>query len=487
MLHYEGWDIALKPTKRKELGVRWKLFAFFTLFSVVMILLLWLFQIVLLKDFYRFIKTSEIFQTTQEIEKRINSTELEENIDKISKNKDICISLFNYNGEVIYSSNVIMNCVIHRIPAPLLYSIVDTQLNDNDTYFEEFSPGDYRHDKRFSLNKRDFSNSILVAQRIYGTNGEYYTLVLNSVIEPVYSTTTTLRTQLIYVSLIMLLLSFFLSWLISKKIANPIIHINESAKKLAEEYNLEFKDCGYKEITELANTLTKASCELSKVENLRRELIANVSHDLRTPLTMITGYAEMMRDVPGENTPENVQVIIDEAKRLSTLVSDLLDISKLQQGNLKLNEKEINITELIRNVLTRYTKLTEKDGYKIHFDYTKDINLNADESKLTQVIYNLINNAITYTGESKEIFITQTKLENSVKIEIIDTGNGVEEEEIPYIWDRYYKAKGNHKRAQIGTGLGLAIVKEILILHHAKFGVKNTKDKGADFWFEIKI
>lgn len=477
----------MKQTNKKELGIRWKLFAFFTLFSVVMILLLWLFQIVLLKDFYRFIKTSEIFQTAQEIEKKIDSTGLEDTIDKVSRNKDICISLFNSSGEVIYSSNVIMNCIIHRIPSPLLYSIVETHLTNTDTYFEEFSPRNYTHDKRFSLGKRDFSNSILVAQKLYDAKGNSYTLVLNSVIEPVFSTTTTLRTQLIYVSIIMLILSFLLSWLISKKIAKPIIHINESAKKLAEEYNLEFNDSGYKEISELANTLTSASKELSKVENLRRELIANVSHDLRTPLTMITGYAEMMRDVPGENTPENVQVIIDESKRLSTLVSDLLDISKLQQGNLTLNLKTVNITELIRTILTRYTKLTEKDGYTIHFDYDKDVEIQADESKLTQVIYNLINNAITYTGEDKQIFIKQTTLENSVKIEIIDTGNGVDEEEIPYIWDRYYKAKGNHKRAQIGTGLGLAIVKEILTLHDAKFGVINTEEQGADFWFEIDL
>lgn len=477
----------MKQTKRKEAGIRWKLFAYFILFSVLMLLLLWVFQIVFLKDFYRFIKTSEIFQTAEEIEKKIGSEEVVDNIDKISKNKDICITLFNSSGEVIYSANTIMNCIIHRIPSPLLYSIIDTNLADTNTYFEEFSPENYITNKRFLLGRKDFANSILLAQKLYDSTGTSYTVVLNSVIEPVFSTTTTLRTQLFYVSIIMLILSFLLSWLISKKIATPIVHINESAKKLAEEYNLEFNDSGYKEISELADTLTNASKELSKVENLRRELIANVSHDLRTPLTMITGYAEVMRDVPGENTPENVQVIIDEATRLSTLVSDVLDISKLQQGNQTLALTTVNLTELIRTILKRYTKLTEKDGYQIHFEYDKDIEIQADELKLTQVIYNLINNAITYTGDDKQIFIKQTIQENSVKIEIIDTGNGIAEDEIPYIWERYYKAKGNHKRAQIGTGLGLAIVKEILILHQAEFGVKNTEDKGADFWFELKI
>ena len=133
-------------------------------------------------------------------------------------------------------------------------------------------------------------------------------------------------------------------------------------------------------------TLNYAAKELSKVETLRRDLIANVSHDLRTPLTMITGYSEVMRDLPGENTPENVQVIIDEANRLTTLVNDMLDLSKMQSGAQKLSPSFFDLTESVRDILGRYNKLTD---YDIRFTADRDVTVYADELKISQVVYNL--------------------------------------------------------------------------------------------------
>ena len=451
-----------------------------------MILLLWLFQIVFLNSFYESIKINEIYSTCHAIENSLNSNELEETIEKFSHNKDICILLYKDNN-VVYSSNVLMNCIIHKMPSFLLYPIISSELENSNEYFTRISPEHRENNPFIYENRRNFVNSVILSKRIYSKDNQEFILILNSVIEPVYSTRTTLRTQLSCITVIMLILSFLLSLAISKKIAKPIENINTSAKKLPYEYNLKFEDTGYKEISELANTLTYASSELSKVENLRKELIANVSHDLRTPLTMITGYAEVIRDIPGENTPDNIQVIIDESKRLTGLVNDMLDLSKLQNGSQELNISTFNLTKCIENILKRYAKLIEKDGYTINFYKECDVEINGDELKLTQVIYNLINNAITYTDEDKIITIRQTVIENSVKIEIIDTGEGLNEEEIPYIWERYYKAKGNHKRAKIGTGLGLAIVKNILQLHAAQFGAENNPNKGANFWFVLSV
>lgn len=475
----------ISKLNKSELNIKWKIFAFFSLFSLIMILLLWLFQIVFLNSFYEAIKIRELYSTSNSIELALNSPDLEETIEKASHNNDICTLLYK-NSNLIYSSNVLMNCIIHKTPSFLLYPIITKELDGKDEYFLEITPERKEDNPFISGNKRNFMNSVILAKRIYSKNNDEYVLVLNSVIEPVYSTTTTLRSQLICITLIMLILSFLLSLAISKKIAKPIENINSAAKKLPYEYNLKFEDTGYKEISELANTLTTASNELSKVENLRKELIANVSHDLRTPLTMITGYAEVIKDIPGENTPENIQIIIDESRRLTGLVNDMLDISKLQIGEPTLNKADFNLTKCIEDILTRYSKLTEKDGYIINFEKTCDVFVNGDELKLTQVIYNLINNAITYTGDDKLITIRQSVIDDIVKIEISDTGDGINEEEIPYIWDRYYKAKGNHKRAAIGTGLGLAIVKGVLSLHKADFGVKNNENKGATFWFSLK-
>jgi len=451
-----------------------------------MILLLWLFQIVFLNSFYQAIKINEIYSTCRSIESVLNTKDLENTVDKLSRNNDICILLYKDSVE-IYSSPVLMNCIIHKLPPFMLHSIISSELKTSNEYFTKISPGHKENGPFNSFTKRNSVNSVILAKRLQSKTGEEFIIILNSVIEPVYSTKTTLRSQLICITIIMLILSFILSLIISKKIAKPIENINASAKKLPYEYNLKFEDTGYKEISELANTLTHASSELSKVENLRKELIANISHDLRTPLTMITGYSEVIRDIPGENTPENVQVIIDESKRLTVLVNDMLDISKLQNGNSELNITKFNLTKCIQDILSRYAKLIEKDGYIINFEKECDVEIEADELKLTQVIYNLINNAITYTGDDNLITIRQTIINNSVKIEIIDTGEGINESEIEYIWERYYKSKGNHKRAKVGTGLGLAIVKNILQLHNAKFGVKNNENKGANFWFIIKL
>ena len=241
------------------------------------------------------------------------------------------------------------------------------------------------------------------------------------------------------------------------------------------------------EIEELSDTLNYAAKELSKVESLRRELIANMSHDLRTPLTMISGYGEVMRDIPGENTPENVQIIIDETKRLTNLVNDMLDLSKIQSGVQELNLSEVNITQEIKNIIKRYDTLLKKDEYDIHFEYDEEVIVEADIIKLNQVIYNLINNAINYTGEDNQVIVRQIVKNKKVRIEIIDHGPGIEKDQLPYIWDRYYKVDKTHVRSKVGSGLGLSIVKGLLELHHAEYGVESEESKGSVFWFALPI
>ena len=283
-----------------------------------------------------------------------------------------------------------------------------------------------------------------------------------------------------------------MAWFLSRKISRPIIGISKTAQEMASgDYSVEFDGSGYKEAFELSETLNETVQELSKVDRLQKDLIANVSHDLRTPLTLIEGYAEVMRDIPGENTPENVQIIIDEAKRLTTLVNDVLDISKLQSGTIPFNGEVLNLTENIREILTRYTKLTE---YKIIFEANEDIYVYGDALKLSQVVYNLINNALTYIGEDKTVTIKQIHIpavngkQNRVRIEVIDTGEGIEQSKLNDIWERYYKVDKNHKRAAIGTGLGLNIVKTILDMHQgATYGVKSQVGHGSTFWFELNI
>lgn len=192
-----------------------------------------------------------------------------------------------------------------------------------------------------------------------------------------------------------------------------------------------------------------------------------------------------MRDIPGENTPENVQVIIDEANRLTGLVNDILDLSKLQAGVQTLAVTPCAITKMIMRLTERLQKMLEARDYHIKFEYDKECVIEGDEIKLNQVMYNLISNAVTYCGDDRTVIVKQEVVENGVRIAISDHGAGIPESELPYVWDRYYKSKQHHVRSTLGSGLGLSIVKNILDLHHAQYGVESEMGKGTTFWVKL--
>ena len=191
-----------------------------------------------------------------------------------------------------------------------------------------------------------------------------------------------------------------------------------------------------------------------------------------------------MRDLPGENTPENVQIIIDEAGRLNDLVNDLLDLSRLQAGVLELKRERFDLTESIREILTRYDKLAD---FKFPFEPGESVYVVADKLKISQVVYNLINNAVNYAGEDKTVALSQEVMGDHVRISVTDTGEGIPQDRLRDIWDRYYKVDREHRRAQVGTGLGLSIVKNVLDLHGGSYGVISELGKGSTFWFQLPI
>ena len=154
---------------------------------------------------------------------------------------------------------------------------------------------------------------------------------------------------------------------------------------------------------------------------------------------------------------------------------------------MSMDPQPYNLTSSVTDTLSRYQKLTEQKGYTLNFRHGEDAWVNADQVKIEQVLYNLINNAITYTGADKTVAVDQRIQDGWVTIRVTDTGEGVPEEDVPYIWDRYYKSSQAHRRAEVGTGLGLSIVRSILELHGARFGVESPPGKGASFWFALPL
>lgn len=472
--------------KSKGTSIKFKVFGYFAVFTAIMLVLLWLLQTVFLQQIYKNIKIASVKDCAESAERNLD----ESHIAGLSERYDVCIRVIDYHylNDVINAHISTSNCIVHRLNYPMINQIYEITAYAGGKKLLNITPV-YNENMLTELDKLEIQRRREGMETIiYSVISKDKLILIESTISPVGATIETLRIELYWVTGILIIIAFIMAFILSRKTSKPIEKLNESAKLLAQgNYDIDFSINGYREVEELGSTLNIAEVELSKVENLRRELLANISHDLRTPLTMITGYAEVMRDIPGEQTPENVQVIIDEATRLTTLVNDLLDISKLQSGVQTLNQEVYNFTQEVDDILKRYAKLIEQNQYSIDFEFDKEVKVFADKSKIDQVIYNLINNAVNYTGADKKVLIRQIANENTVRLEVTDTGAGIEPEQLKYIWDRYYKLDKNHKRAQIGTGLGLSIVRGVMELHNGKYGVISDVGRGSTFWFELNI
>lgn len=487
----------------------------FLIFSLILLVTLWFFQTVFLEEFYKGIKTAQVKNCGAAITDNIESEELDDLISDIEEQNTMFVSVYTVEEQQLcaqYQSGDKIRFDT-RISQEIAFNYYKQAKQNNGEYSQITQRG---QERKFEMRQSDdmngFDNKRATADQIMPgdrnnrepslervnvetlayaktveTDSKTYFVVIESEITPVTSVVDTLRIQLLIVTAVIVIISIGVAIVTAMRIAKPIADTNAKAKKLAQQkYDVRFAQDGYKEVAELNSTLNFAAEELGKVDKLRRELIANISHDLRTPLTMITGYSEVMRDLPGEVTPENLQIIIDESNHLNSLVSDLLDISRLESGTAEMTIEPFSLTRCIENIFERYTKLIEVDGFSIRFEQDREVFVRGDEMRITQVLYNLINNAVNYVGEDKTVIVRQTVKTSRVRVDVIDHGEGIPQEKLEYIWDRYYRVDTEHKQAKIGTGLGLSIVKNILKAHNATYGVESEIGKGSDFYFEME-
>lgn len=459
--------------------LKFKIWMYFISFTTVVFVLLWLFQILFLENFYVRMKTSgaaESAETISDAYDELDSEGFDSLINKIALENDLCVEILDRYGRSVYSQRVLGDCIIHG--------------RENSTYiYLQMISESPEHIIKYKIkNPRSGYDMLLYGMSLGdGDNPDGY-LLLNSALVPVGSTVSIIKRQLMIITFILVIAAFIISLFLSQRIAHPIDRITKSAENLAKgDFSTKFDGRGYLEAKKLADTLTYAEKELSRVDTMQRDLIANVSHDLRTPLTMLKAYAEMIRDLSGDNPVkrnEHLEIIINETDRLSAMVNDILDLSKLESGRQKLEPSEFGISGKLSEIIDRFKGISEKMGYHIHFTPDSERMVYCDVVKIEQVIYNLINNAINYTGEDKQVFVRQINQPDGVLIEVEDTGDGIEEEKIKLIFDKYYRSE-NHKREVVGTGLGLSIVKAVLKLHGYDYGVRSTIGKGSVFWFRI--
>lgn len=476
----------MKPIKKlrglfSKIPLKVTIWLYFMAFTIMVFLLLWLFQILFLEKYYQRVKVRDVSRLAEQISmayQEDDSDAFKSALTELAIDNDLCIEILDRYGRSLYTRDVLGDCLIHGRENSTYIFI--SQIDENGGVI-----------KRKERNPRSSYSMLIYGCELSG-NGELSRpdgyLLLNTVLEPVGSTVSIIKQQLMIITAILIVLAFFVSLYVSKRIARPIDRITRSAENLAKgDFTTAFDGRGYLEAKQLADTLTYAENELSRVDTMQRDLIANVSHDLRTPLTMLKAYAEMIRDLSGDNPVkrnEHLEIIINETDRLSLMVNDILDLSKLESGRQKLEPSEFFIGEKLSEIIGRFKGISEKMGYHIHFTPDEERLVMCDVVKIEQVIYNLINNAINYTGADKQVYVRQKNTPEGVVIEVEDTGDGIEEDKIKLIFDKYYRSE-NHKREVVGTGLGLSIVKAVLKLHNYDYGVRSTIGKGSTFWFRI--
>ncbi|WP_205174571.1 sensor histidine kinase [Bacillus pakistanensis] len=279
--------------------------------------------------------------------------------------------------------------------------------------------------------------------------------------------------------------------IVSKRLSSPLLQMEEATRSIAKG-NLEtkLKLHSNDEIGSLSTAINELAVEVKSFRDNRREFFANISHELKTPITYLEGYAHILKEGlfnSQEEQSQYLRIIEDESKRLSRLVNDLFELSKLDEGKLQVDFEEVDLDEVLENVFNKVSLKAKDKGITLQFFPSENVSLiEGDGYRLEQIFINLIDNAIQYTV-SGYVEVTITAAEERAIVKVKDTGIGIPTENIPYVFDRFYRVEKSRSRALGGSGLGLAIVKNLIELHHGDIDVNSEIDNGTTFTVSFPI
>ena len=462
-------------------------------FTVVIFTVLWLLQTVFLQKFYNGMIIRNTVKVADKISSESQSSDITSYIDDISRSNSILVFVTDTDGNILYSSDEYKKG--HKFKDERLEMPYNGNGKEMRFHYREL-PENYA-EFLYAVNASDNgeaelqSDDIYVYGRLidfYGSDGKAV-LYVGTTLNAVGSTARIIRIQLIWVTLLSIIIAFVLALFMSKSFSKPVSQLGEKAHKLGENDNdAEFSEGFCTELDELNKTLDTTSEKLKKNREFQNELLANVSHDLRTPLTMIKGYAEMIRDISREDEKqcaEDVAVIVEETDRLTALVNEILEYSELQMSDSEAVMNDVDLSETVASVADSFGKLYSKDGYVFERNIADDIHIKGNVSRLQRAIYNLLDNAVRHAGEDKWVGISLKTDNDKAIIEISDHGSGIAPEELEHIWDRYYTKRQRNGKGV--SGLGLAIVKQIVSQHNGVCKAESEVGAGSVFSIELSI
>ena len=442
-------------------------------FIGLMLALILFLQTTFLDGTYKNNKIAYLKDTAAQIDEGIQNDDILSVLEDISFSNEVCVRVIT-DAVGFTTFQDASSCALGKLSNKQLNKIATTTFDNGG-------------EALFDSNSSNIKNAYIYS-KMSKVNDENVLIMLSTSIVPLQSTIDTMYDQFNIIIIVVVIATILLALCLSSLIVKPIKKIEMEATNLPSgKYDHKLIKTDAREIENLNNTLARANEEIIKADVARKELIGNVSHDLRTPLTMIVGYGEMIRDFPEENNAENINVIINEAKRLSTLVDDLLDLSKVESGKIEFHNKDIKISDLLGSVYDQFEPYCKANNIELVLNIEdSDVVVSVDENRLKQVLHNFMSNALNYNdAKDTKIIIGEEKVDGAYRIYVYDNGSGVKEEDKDKIWNRYYKVDKEHKRSHIGSGIGLSLCKDILDKMGYKYGVDSVYKEYSKFYFDI--
>ena len=451
-------------------------------YVLFLFLILWAFQIELLPNMYQEHRKAVVIEQVDQLGDNLEDPLFSKTVVQIAREDTACIRILRLSGTEILSLDFMPYCDLHNMSKTELMSLWAEAEANGGSLSRVYAMNSDRVRRLVPSG----AIAIMYVQIFESPDHQPTAIFYNGAISPINSMMAVLQMELRWITLAAVIVAIFMVLWVTRSTVTPITKIIEQTRRLKEQdYTVTFDSSGYQEVAELSDLLNETSRTLEMLDKMRRLLLSNVSHDLRTPLSMIIAYSELMRDIPEENTPENVQIIIDEAQRLTDLVNDVLTYPESYDVvKTGLNCSMFDFAGECRQIAERYQRFKKATQNYIRYEGPQRLMIWADSTRLSQVVYNLLNNAVSHSGNSPLITLRIQMEENShiLRVEVEDNGRGIPKDKQELIWELNYTESDGE---EYHGGMGLTIVRSILEQHHAQYGVKSEPGEGSVFWFTM--
>lgn len=486
----------------KTPSFRTKLWLYFILFTALIFSLLWILQTVGLQNFYDGMMEQNIRNAAKMMISAAQSDNFFDVVDKLSFEDSLLVYITDENGNVYFSSDAYtpyfrqpgrpgpggsrINPSRRNDPFPVSPGSLRNLPNNYQSFLEKIAASEsgtveyiegntFVYGSRITIGEPDDDDDDAIAAILY----------VSGTLGAVGAAASIIRVQLLWVTGLSLILGFIIAWLIARRFSRPINQLTDQAKMLSEDHYEDHFQKGFcRELDDLNESLTQSAEKLSEARDYQKELLANVSHDLRTPLTMIKGYAEMVRDISWEDEQqrnEDTGIIIKEADRMTALVNEILEYSRLQEKDTELHFTEVDLSALTEDVTDRFEPLFRQEGGTIERSIEPGCIVRGDRDMLERLVFNLVDNAVRHSKAPDMRITVSVYKDDRVHLDVTDHGEGIAPEDLDHIWEKYYTTRQRGGKGV--SGLGLSIVRRIASLHNAEVSVTSQLNQGSTFSF----